>query len=253
MAITKDDSAPTTRRGGGGSFSSRTRGGGGSFAPTSGRLGRTAAATSGVSNVAPPPAAAPPSYDGGGGGGGGGIAPMAVAAPPAPTPMRDVDWFESDSIYRGQAGRNLTDLTSQLAQILADRDAGYQQLDMSRGELTRGRQEDLTDLGNDFAGRGLSASGLFAQTDDRVQADYARQGAALDQSGNRLAQQFGSRDSIVNLDPLRQGNTASLSSIYGLLGAMGMNAGQGYNSAMSRARAESAQRATAPLIQTTNW
>lgn len=205
------------------------------------------------------PAAPAPSYDGGGGGGGydgGGYSATAAAAPApaAPIPMKDVDWFAQDGIYRADSGRNLADLTARLAQVLADRDAGYRQLDQSRGELTRNRSEDLTDLGNDFAGRGLGASGLFAQTDDRVQADYTRQNSALDESGNQLGQQFGQRNNIVDLSGLKSGNVpANLASIYGLLGAMGTQAGANYNSAMSQARAQSAQRATSPLTQTINW
>lgn len=207
----------------------------------------------GTSGVAPQSAPAGPSYssDGGGYTGGGGAAPAAAAAPPAPVPMRDVDWFESDGIYRGQSGRALTDLTAKLGQLLADRDAGYRQLDLARDEIGRGRQNDLTDTGDDFAGRGLLNSGLFAQQADRVAADYTRQGGALDETGNRLGQQYGKRDSIVNLNGLGQGG--DLASIYGLLGSLGVGAGNEYNSALSRARAESAQRATSPLVQTTQW
>lgn len=190
--------------------------------------------------------------DYGGGTGGGGA--VAAPAPAAPIPMKDVDWFAQDGIYRAETGRNLADLTAQLANILADRDAGYRQLDQSRGELTRGRQNDLTDLGNDFAGRGLGSSGLFAQSDDRVQADYTRQNGALDESANQLGQQYGQRNNVVDLQGLQGGNApANLASIYGLLGAMGTQAGGRYNSAMSTARAQSAQRATSPLVQTTNW
>lgn len=189
-------------------------------------------------------------FDGGGQSFGGGAASPPPAAP-APIPMKDVDWFASDGIYRGQSGRALTDLTAQLAQILADRDQGYRQLDNNRGQIDRGRQQDLTGLGDDFASRGLLGSGLFAQDADEVSADYARQGTALDQSANTLAQQYGKRDSMVNMGGINEG--ADLASIYGLLGAMGMGAGNNYNSALGKARAESASRATSPLVQTTNW
>lgn len=202
----------------------------------------------------PAPAPAPQQFYGDDGGGyesgGGGAAPQAAAAP-APIPMKDVDWFAQDSVYRGQSGRALTDLTSQLARIMADRDAGYRQLDDSRAGLERGRQQDLTGLGDDFAARGMSGSGLYAQDADEVAGDYARQGSALDTSANTLAQQYGQRNSKVNMGGLTEG--ADLASIYGLLGAMGIGAGNSYNSALGQARAESASRATGPLVQTTNW
>jgi len=208
---------------------------------------------------APKPAPAPapqPSYYGGGGSvaAAPSPAPAPVAAPPPPAPMKDIDWFNSDSVYRGQAGKALTDLTSQLAQILADRDSGYQQLDTARDDLGRNRREDLTGLGDDFAGRGLLSSGLYAQADDEVAADYARQGSALDQSADELAKQYGKRDSVVDLSGMQKGKApANLDSIYGLLGAMGINAGGTYNSALQKARGESAGRATSPLINTLGW
>lgn len=247
---------------GGGKASGKSwSGGAGRRQPTApARSNGRVSGTATPSAPAPAPAPAPSGgggYSGGGysGGGGGGFA--AAAAPPpvaAPAPMRDVDWFNSDSIYRGQAGKALTDLTSQLAQILADRDSGYMQLDNARGDLGRNRQEDLTALGDDFSGRGLLSSGLYAQRDDQMAADYARQGSALDESANQLAQQYGKRDSMVDLNGLRSGNApADLSSIYGLLGAMGVGAGNNYNSALGKARGESAARATGPLVNTLGW
>lgn len=237
------------RRGSGGSFSNGPRRSAPS-APTRSSGYATKRSAPSISSVAP-------ISSGGGGGGysGGGTSYAAAApapvAPPPPKPMKDIDWFAQDSIYRADTGRALNDLTSSLAQILADRDEGYRQLDVNRDDLARGRTEDLRGLGDDFAGRGLLGSGLYAQEDDELQADYARQGTALDGTANRLAQMFGQRNNTIDLKGLT-GNS-NLSGIWGLLGSMGMGAGNTYNNALARARAESAGRSTEPLIQTTNW
>jgi hypothetical protein len=183
-------------------------------------------------------------------------ASVAAPAPVAPAPLTDVDWFNQDSVYRGEAGRSLADLTGQLAQIMADRDQNYQQLDGARENLTRGRQADLTGAGQDFAGRGLLGSGLFAGYTDKLGADYARQGEGLDQSQNQLIQQYGNRGAQVDLSgisDMAQNGNGNLNSIYGLLGALGLSAGNAYQGAIGQSKASSAGRAAAPLVQTTGW
>lgn len=210
----------------------------------------------------PSPAPAAPVADTGGysssswdGGGAAVAAPQPVAAPapvapPPPPPMRDVDWFNQDSAYKGAAGRSLTDLTSQLAEILANRDSNFQQLDLTRGDISKGRQEDLTSTGDDFAARGMLQSGLFAQGADRVAADYARQGEEANTLESQLVQQYGNRGNKVDLGGL---NANNLNGAYGALGSLGVGAGNNYNSAISKAKAESAARSSQPLIQTTSW
>lgn len=191
-----------------------------------------------------------------GGGGGGGVATPApvAAAPAAPAPVKDVDWFNQDSVYRGAAGRSLSDLTGQLAQILAQRDQNYNTLDLNRADVGRQRTDDLTDTGSDFASRGLLGSGLYADYADDVSQDYARQESALDQTGAQIAQQFGQKGSKVNLSGVNGNNGMNdLSSLYGLLGSMGLQAGNQYNQAIGKAKADSAARSTAPLLQTTTW
>lgn len=224
--------------------------------PAIGKNGKTAY------NAAPPAAAAPApvaesySSDGWDGGGVAAIAaPQPVAAPapvapPPPPPMRDVDWFNQDSAYKGAAGRSLADLTTQLAEILANRDSNFQQLDVTRGDINTGRQEDLTATGDDFAARGMLGSGLFAQGADRVAADYAKQGEQANSLEAQLVQQYGNRGNKINLAGLNAGN---LNDAYSALGSLGVGAGNGYNSAISKAKAESAARSSQPLIQTTSW
>lgn len=199
------------------------------------------------------PAAPTGSGGGGGGGGGGGAAPAAIAAP-APVPVRDVDWFNQDAVYRGSAGRALQDLTASLAQIMASRDNNYAQLAQNRTQLGQAKQQDMSDLAADFAGRGLLSSGLYAQGSDQLGQDYANQGAALDQTQNQLAQQYGNQGANVDLSHVDSGNGLNnLSSLYSLLGSLGLQAGSTYNNAIGQAKAASVGRATAPLVQTTNW
>jgi hypothetical protein len=207
---------------------------------------------------APAPQAAPQQQQSSGGGGISGFAAAAappVATPPAaPAPVKDIDWFNQDSVYRGAAGRSLADLTGQLAQILAQRDSNYQQLDHNRADLQTQRTDDLNDAGSDFASRGLAGSGLYADYADDIAADYSNQGAALDQTQQQLSQQYGNRGAMVNLKGLNNNNgMADLSGIYGLLGSLGLQAGGQYNQAIGKAKADSAARSTQPLLQTTSW
>lgn len=221
----------------------------GSLAPKTGKTSTPAPAVS-----APPPPPDYSSYSDYGYDAGVSSAPAEVAAP---TPMKDVDWFNADALYRADAGGALQDLKSKLAQILSSRDSNYQQLDMSRQELGRNRQEDLLNVGQDFVGRGLGSSGLYAQSADKVAADYSRRNESVDQAGQQLAQQYGQQGSKVDLSQLDNANPAGdmsgLSALFGNLGSLGTQTGDSYQSMLAQLRAQSAARASAPLTKTVGW
>lgn len=191
-----------------------------------------------------------PGISGGGGGGGGGGAAISSA----PTTVNDVDWFNQDPQFRADAGGDLADLTSQLAQLMAARDQGYQQFGTQGQDLTRSRTDDLTSLGNDFGARGTSGSGLYAQKADELAAQYARQQDALNQQQQNFSQQYGQQGGQVDLSGLTTDNASQrLPGLVGLLGSMGVNAGDAYQQALTQARTASAGRSAVPLIQTTQW
>lgn len=200
-------------------------------------------------NYAPAPVSAPPAAAAP-------VTPPPAPTPPPPPPINDVDWFNADGVYKAQAGNSLADLTSQLAQIMADRDGQYGQLKNTRTGLGEARTEDLRGAAGDAGNRGMLGSGLFAQQADRVDTEYAKQNGQLDQVGQELLQQYGQSGQKVDLSQLAAGannGMGNLNSIYGLLGALGVGAGNDYQSAVSGAKAASAGRATQPLVQTVKW
>lgn len=185
------------------------------------------------------------------GGGGGGSS--AVSAAPSGG-VNDIDWFNQDPQFRADAGGDLADLTSQLAQLMSTRDQGYQQFGNQGADLTRSRTDDLTSLGNDFGARGTSGSGLYAQKADQLAAQYARQQDALNQQQQNFSQQYGQQGGQVDLSGLTTDNaSARLPGLVGLLGALGVGAGDQYQQALTQARNASASRSATPLIQTTQW
>lgn len=206
----------------------------------------------------PPPTVAAAPIPGGGGGGGGISAPSDIGAGGsvgAPTALTGIDWLNADPIYKAEAGSALQDLKSQLAHILAQRDANYQNMDLSRNEFGRSRQNDLRSIGEDFTGRGLGQSGLYAQGADRVAADYARRGEALDFAQNQIAQQYGQRGSqadlsqLDNITPLSDASQlAGLNPLFSSLGSMGTEQGNLFQQLLAKLRAESAAKSTTPLV-----
>lgn len=160
------------------------------------------------------------------------------------------DWFNSDSAYRTSANNSLAALTAQLASLMSTRNTDYQNLATQQTALNQNRQNDLTTLGGDVANRGLQDSGLYAQSADKTGQAYAVKQAAQDSATNQIQQQYGAPNVNINTNTLAgQANNGfgNLSSTYGLLGQLGVNAGNAYNSAISAAKQASAARSAAPL------
>ena len=201
-----------------------------------------------------PAVAAPPDMGGGMGGGlgGGAGAPNGTG----PTPLTDIDWFNQDGIYRQEAGGALADLTDQLARIMADRDEKFRSLDRTREDFGRAKEQGLRGVGQDFASRGLLGSGLFAQGADRAASEYARAGGQFDRMEQDTVQNYGQRGAQVDLSGLggiAQNGMGDVNPILGLLGAMGLGAGNQYGQTIAQAMAQSAGRSAQPLTQTINW
>lgn len=108
---------------------------------------------------------------------GGVVAPM--AAPPAP-PMSIEDWLAGDSAFKSQE-----DL---LAKALADYQAQRQMQEAqyttdytaNANKLKTNRTEAFSGLEDDYAGRGLLTSGLYAKAFQDLTNDYDQRQAALD-------------------------------------------------------------------------
>ena len=182
--------------------------------------------------------------------------------PIAQQSMRDVDWFNSDAMYRSDRNNMATNFQDTLAQILFDRQNQYRGIDNSREDLGQARDRDTLAQGEDFASRGLASSGLYKQGLDRLMGQYESASADIDSQEQNVTQQSGARGSLeANMDEsnriqeaaLYDGDFNALASIYGLLGQRGTTAGSRYGSDLNQARGQSAGRSTKNITNTLGW
>jgi len=181
---------------------------------------------------------------------------MAAPGPAAPPPMTDVDWFNKDSVFRNAATVASNDLVDQLAQLLFQRNQGFQAVDNQRRDWGQARDRDIENIGEDFAARGLSSSGLYKQGYDDMMSEYERRNSDINQGESQLIQQLGARDSLaggIDRGALIGDNYNALAQIYGLLGQQGVSAGNAYAGRIQGLRGESAGRANQDLIKTLGW
>lgn len=144
---------------GGSSSSSRRRYGGGSSGRSSGGSSRNS---------------------GGGGGGGRSSAPKAPSAPSLASFLAGDATYQS--VVRG-GKRSLADLISELGRRRGEATTQYNQ---TLGSMERDRTQQLADLRDEFASRGLIQSGLFGEEQGRFQSQFAEQQTALKQQQTAL-------------------------------------------------------------------
>lgn len=171
--------------------------------------------------------------------------------------IRDVDWFNADPTYRGQAGAAQTNLYDQLSQIMYDRGQRYRQLDNARQDWGTNRDYSGKQTAENMASRGLLNSGVYRQNVDRVLTDYEKQANDMNTAEQDVINQYGARDSMANQnftqDALTDKNYTALASIYGLLGSKGVSAGNQYNAQLGQYRGASAGRSDQKIQNTLGW
>ena len=148
-------------------------------------------------------------------------------------------------MFRADRANLQNTLQETLAQILFDKQRQYRGLDTSRETLGRQEIRGARETGEDFAARGLGSSGLYKQALDEMLAGFQRGRGELDTMQQDLAQQYGARGALKDIDPSRLygDDYTALANVYGLLGQRGTSAGQQYGSALNQARAQAAARA----------
>ena len=148
-------------------------------------------------------------------------------------------------MFRADRSSLQNTLQETLAQILFDKQRQYRGLDTSRETLGRQEIRGARETGEDFAARGLGSSGLYKRALDEMLSGFQRGRGELDTMQQDLAQQYGARGSLTNIDPSRLygDDYTALANVYGLLGQRGTSAGQQYGSALNQARAQAAARA----------
>lgn len=149
----------------------------------------------GIITATPSKKPASKGYGGGGysGGGYGGGASMGgyvgstsggaiSSAPPAPRPPSLADFLGSDSTYMQQKSaldKARADYLAQQGQSKTQYLTGYT---TDKNTLGQNRQQSLADLENDFAGRGLLQSGLYADSLANTNRDFDTKASALEQA-----------------------------------------------------------------------
>jgi hypothetical protein len=113
--------------------------------------------------------------------------------------MSDVDWFNSDAIFRAGAGGAQVSLQEQLANLLFENQQGYQDIDRTRRDWGQQRDRGSRRTGEDFAARGLSQSGLYWQGLQDLLKDYEDSAGQINLREQNLAQQLGGRDPLSRL------------------------------------------------------
>jgi hypothetical protein len=119
------------------------------------------------------------SSGGGGGGGGGGGSFVAPAAPKPPKPPSIAAYLGTDSVYQNALSggkRSLADFLSELGRRRGEAGTQYNQ---TLAGMETDRTQQLEDLKNEYASRGLIQSGIYADEQGKFQQKYLDQKNAL--------------------------------------------------------------------------
>ena len=124
------------------------------------------------------PAYSPAPINYGGGGGGGGYAPSPAPEPaPMPAPRRptESEWLAGDSEYQAQVNEYNRALDTFKQRINRKKSLFDEDYKTSEGVTNKNQATSLGALGEDFAARGMSNSGLFDASRTEVQDNFKRQ------------------------------------------------------------------------------
>lgn len=116
--------------------------------------------------------------NGNGGGGGGYTPPKTPAVPQVPS----IDsYLGTDSIYQDAVSGGKRTLTDFLSDISRRKGEAGTQFNQTKANMERDRTQQLEDLRNEFASRGLIQSGLFGEEQGKFQSQFTEQQTALEQ------------------------------------------------------------------------
>jgi hypothetical protein len=91
-----------------------------------------------------------------------------------------------DSTYQGAVRGGKRSLTDFLSEIGRRRGEATTQFTQTKGSMERDRVQQLEDLRNEFASRGLIQSGLYGEEQGRFQKQFGEQMTALQQQQQAL-------------------------------------------------------------------
>lgn len=114
----------------------------------------------------------------GGGGGGGGSFNSAGSALRAPSIN---SYLGGDSVYQGALSGGKRTLADFLSELGRRRGEAGTQFNQTKASMERDRVQQLEDLRNEFASRGLIQSGLYGEEQGKFQQQFTDQSTALQQ------------------------------------------------------------------------
>lgn len=120
---------------------------------------------------------------GGGGGNSGGGSFRPPAKPAAPSLA---SYLGTDSVYQSAVRGGKRSLADFLSELGRRRGEAGTQFNQTKGSMERDRVQQLADLENEFASRGLINSGLYGEEQGRFQNQFAEQMRALQQQQTAL-------------------------------------------------------------------
>lgn len=166
------------------------------------------------------------------------------------------DYFNSDAIYRNQAGSAQTNLYDTLSGFLNERTNQYRRIDNTRQDWNTNRNLSGQQTSEGMASRGLLNSGIYKQNLDKMMTGYERDAADINTAEQGIQQEYGNRDSMAQMPAqtaIAGNDFNALAGIYGLLGSRGTQAGNQYNTLLAQMRADSATRSAERLTNTLGW
>src|SRR5512138_3579256 len=123
----------------------------------------------------------------GGGGGGSSYTPAPrVAARPAPKAPDINSYLGTDSIYQQALSGGKRSLADYLSELNRRRGESTTQFNETKSSMERDSTQQLADLENEFASRGLIQSGLYGEEQGRFQQQFTDQLNALGQQQTGL-------------------------------------------------------------------
>lgn len=122
----------------------------------------------------------------GGGGGGARYTVPEVKPKPAPRPPSINSYLGTDSVYQQAVSGGKRTLADYLSELGRRRGEATTQYNQTGSNMERDRTQQLEDLRNEFASRGLIQSGLYGEEQGKFQQQFTDQRNALDQQQTGL-------------------------------------------------------------------
>lgn len=161
------------------------------------------------------------------------------------------DWLNKDALYTSEADTNYANAFDQLSNIMSQQTMAFRGVDQQREQNLMAKKLAGQAAAGSAASRGLGSSGLYRQSEARVQEEDTRRTGESNLAEDAVAQTYGARNEMAkqmgasfSLDEaIKNKNYGELAKVFGLLGSSGVSVGTGFHNAMNQSAASAANRA----------